>query len=143
MIDVTKCMGCRQGITMFATKNGVLHHLDILTSSYSECKNQGNIEQYLVFGSSMGNNFDTYLSNDELRAFFDKQHDWWADIVELAWSVLGSPVKVTEFFNSHGDNMRTKTNEEIEKTLLEIAEKNGKLVNEQLYPHLMKYAGMA
>ena len=103
-IDVTKCLGCRKGISLFTEKNGEYTHVDIFATpeagaSY-KCENSETIGNFLMKNGDRG----TLLPNEELKAFFTKQEIWWAYIV------TGKPYfidrKSTRLNSSHSGESR-------------------------------------
>ena len=140
-IDVTKCLGCRKGISLFTEKNGEYTHVDIFATpeagaSY-KCENSETIGNFLMKNGDRG----TLLPNEELKAFFTKQEIWWEDIISLAYDTLKEQKMVSEFFNGREKDNRTWNlpNIEIENKLLAIASENGIEVNEETYPDLIRW----
>ena len=141
MIDVTKCIGCRKGVSLFTEKDGEYTHVDLFATpeagaSY-KCENSETIGKLLVKNGDRG----TFLPNDELKKFFEKQEFWWEDIIDLAYAILKEQSKVSEFFNDgeKGDMMWNKPNLEIENALLALADIEGIKVDEEAYPDLIKW----
>ncbi|MGB0881440.1 MAG: hypothetical protein ACPGSO_00695 [Vicingaceae bacterium] len=141
MIDVTKCMGCRKGVSLFTEKDGEYTHVDLFATpeagaSY-KCENSENIGGLLVKNGDKG----TLLPNEELKQFFERQEFWWEDIIDLAYDTLKEQNKVSEFFNTgeKGNMMWNKPNLEIENGLLALAEKEGIKVDKEAYPDLIKW----
>ena len=141
MIDVTKCIGCRKGVSLFTEKDGEYTHVDLFATpeagaSY-KCENSETIGKLLVKNGDRG----TFLPNDELKKFFEKQEFLWEDIIDLAYAILKEQSKVSEFFNDgeKGDMMWNKPNLEIENALLALADIEGIKVDEEAYPDLIKW----
>lgn len=141
MIDVTKCIGCRKGVSLFTEKGGEYTHVDLFATpeagaSY-KCENSETIGELLVNNSDRG----TLLPNEELKQFFEKQEFWWEDIIDLAYTTLKEQDNVSEFFNGDdkGNMMWNKPNLEIENGLLALAEKEGVTVDKEAYPDLIKW----
>lgn len=141
MIDVTKCIGCRKGVSLFTEKDGEYTHVDLFATPEAgasfKCENSETIGKLLVKNGDRG----TLLPNDELKKFFEIQEFWWEDIIDLAHAVLKEQSKVSEFFNDgeKGNMMWNKPNLEIENALLAIAEIEGVEVDEEAYPDLIKW----
>lgn len=141
MIDVTKCIGCRKGVSLFTEKDGEYTHVDLFATpeagSSFKCENSETIGKLLVKNGDKG----TLLPNDELKKFFEKQEFWWEDIIDLAYATFKEQSKVSEFFNDgeKGNMMWNKTNLEIENSLLALAEIEGIKVDEEAYPDLIKW----
>lgn len=141
MIDVTKCIGCRKGVSLFTEKDGEYTHVDLFATPEAgasfKCENSETIEKLLVKNGDRG----TLLPNDELKKFFDKQEFWWEDIIDLSYATLKEQSKVSEFFNGgeKGNMMWNKPNLEIENALLALAEIEGVKVDEEAYPDLIKW----
>ena len=140
-IDVTKCLGCRKGISLFIENNGEYTHVDLFTTPEEgtslRCENSETIGKYLMKNGDKG----TLLPNEESKSFFAKQEMWWEDIISLAYDTLKEQEMVVEFFNDGEKDNRTWNlpNVEIENKLLEIASANGIEVNEDAYPDLIKW----
>ena len=144
MIDVTKCIGCRKGTSLFFEKDGEYIHVDLFATPESgsacKCENSETIGNFLMKNGDRG----TFIPNEQSREFFNKQVIWWEDIIKLAYDTLKEQEMVSEFFNNgeKGDKMWNKTNLEIENALLTIASNNGIEVNEDIYPDLIKWEKM-
>ena len=127
MIDVTKCFGCRKGIGLFIKEKKGFVHLDILaTYEHGEsigCKNSDEIEKHLKKNKGKG----TYLPDQELEAFYEKQADWWYDIEEMFPQIFDDVDDLNAFFNQgeKGDKIWNKSNEVIGAELLKIAKDKG------------------
>lgn len=141
MIDVTKCMGCRKGVSLFIKKDGEYTHVDLFATPEAgasfKCENSETIGKYLVSNGDRG----TLLPNEDLEKFFEKQESWWEDIIDLTYATLKEESKVYEFFNAGegGNMMWNKPNLDIENALLAIAEREGVTVDKQSYPDLIKW----
>jgi len=141
MIDVTKCMGCRKGISLFTEKDGEYTHVDFFATPEAgasfKCENSETIGKHLVVNGDRG----TLLPNEDLKKFYEKQEFWWEDIIDLAYDTLKEQSKVSDFFNNgEKDNMMwNKSNVEIENGLLALAEIEGIKVDEEGYPDLIKW----
>ena len=140
-IDVSKCIGCRKGISLFTEKDGEYTHVDLFATpeagaSY-KCENSEIIGNFLMKNGDRG----TLLPNEQSKAFFTKQEMWWEDIISLSYDTLKEQEMVSEFFNDGEKDSKTWNlpNVEIENKLLEIASKNGIEVNEEAYPDLIKW----
>jgi hypothetical protein len=141
MIDVTKCIGCRKGVSLFTEKDGEYTHIDLFATPEAgesfKCENSETIGKYLVPNSDRG----TLLPNEDLKKFYNKQEFWWEDVIALAYAVLKEQSKVSEFFNSgkKGNKIWNKPNVDIENKLLALADKEGVKVDEEAYPDLIKW----
>ena len=85
-IDVTKCLGCRKGISHFTKKDGEYRHFDLFASPEAgaiyRCENTDTIGEYLTEGKP-----DMYYTeDDDIKYFFDQQGYWWEDIIDLAYA---------------------------------------------------------
>lgn len=141
MIDVTKCIGCRKGVSLFTEKDGEYIHLDLFATPEAgasfKCKNSEIIGKHLVPNGDRG----TLLPNEELKRFYEKQEFWWENIIDLAYATLKEQSKVSEFFNNgeKGNMIWNKPNIDIENKLLVLAEKECVKVDEEAYPDLIKW----
>ena len=141
MIDITKCIGCRKGVSLFTEKDGEYTHVDLFATPEAgasfKCENSETIGELLVKNGDRG----TLLPNDELKKLFAKQEFWWQDIIDLAYATLMEQSRVSEFFNDgeKGAMMWNKPNLEIESALLALAEIKGVKVDEEDYPDLIKW----
>jgi len=140
-IDVTKCIGCRKGISLFIEDNGVYTHMDLFATreagaSY-KCENSEVIGKYLVKNGDRG----TFLPNEELKELLGKQELWWEEIVTLAYESLKEQKEVSAFFNEGEVGKKTWNlpNIEIENKLLAIAVEKGIEINQDNYPYLLKW----
>jgi hypothetical protein len=135
-INVTKCIGCRKGISLFTEKDGEYTHVDIFATpeagSLYKCENSEIIGSFLMKNGENG----TLLPNEESKAFFTKQAMWWEDIISLAYDTLKEQTGVSKFFNDGTINL---TNIEIENKLVAIALLNGIELNEEVYPDLIRW----
>ena len=140
-IDVTKCLGCRKGISLFTEKNGEYTHVDLFATTEAgasyKCENSETIGNFLMKNGDRG----TLLPNEESKAFFTKQEMWWEDIISLAYDTFKEQKKVSEFLNDGEKDNRTwkLPNVEIENKLLAIALEKGIEVNEEAYPDLIRW----
>lgn len=137
MIDVTKCIGCKKGVSLFSKHDGVYHHMDLFATrevgAEYPCRNSEDIQKYLVENEGHG----TYLPNEELKLWFKEQEFWFEDIIDLSWKVF--PEGNKDFFNRNvkeGTKVWNLSNEELEKELLREAETAGIEVTEEEYPNL-------
>ena len=141
-IDVTKCLGCRKGISLFTEKDGEYAHVDLFATPEAgacyKCENSETIGKYLMKNGDRG----TLLPNEIAKDFFTKQEMWWEDIISLAYDNLKEQKMVSEFFNSGEKGNRTwnLANVDIENKLLAIASENGIDINEEAYPDLIKWS---
>ena len=141
MIDVTKCIGCRKGVSLFTEKDGEYTHIDLFATPEAgasfKCENSEIIGKHLVPNGDRG----TLLPNEDLERFFEKQEFWWEDIIDLAYATLKEQSKVSEFFNSgeKGNMVWNKQNVDIENELLALADKEGVKVDKEDYPYLIKW----
>lgn len=104
---------------------------------FSKCENSETIGKLLIKNGDRG----TFLPNDELDKFFERQELWWENIIKLAYSTLKEQSNVSEFFNGgeKDDIMWNKSNLEIENALLVLAEREGVKVDKESYPDLIKW----
>lgn len=141
MIDVTKCIGCRKGVSLFTEKDGEYTHVDLFATPEAgasfKCGNSETIGKYLVPNGDRG----ALLPNEELKRFYEKQEFWWEDIIDLAYDTLKEQNKVSEFFNNdeRGNMIWNKPNIDIENKLLALAEIEGVKIDEEDYPDLIKW----
>lgn len=139
MIDVTKCLGCRKGIDVWTKQDDKLKHFDFFASADAgaiyDCKTL-EIEQYLE-----ENENGMLRPKKEYDSFFKNQSFWWEDILTLAYDIFQSPEEVKDFFNrGDSDNrMHNRSNEDIEDTLVNLADLNDILVDEETYPDLKRF----
>lgn len=140
MIDVTKCIGCRQGIDVFMEKEGDYLHFDFFASpEESEIYMCGNSD---VMGQHLVRNKNGLLTtSDDLKKFFEKQSYWWDEVLVLAHSVMVDDAEVEAFFmdDREGEPMINKSNEDIERALLSLAEDQGLKITREEYPDLLKW----
>lgn len=142
MIDVTKCIGCRKGISAFTKEKDGYNHLDLFATPEAgaifHCENSDVIGGFLKENDNKGG---IYVPNYELKEVLDFQSFWWEDIMSLAYDTLKEQEKVSAFFNEGetGNMMWNKPNVEIETSLLAIAGKEGVKVDEESYPDLLKW----
>ncbi len=138
-IDVTKCIGCRKGVSMFTIKEGVYIHHDLFASAEAgasyKCNNTATIGNYLVKNGERG----TFLPNDNAEEFFDKQESWWEDIITLAYNTFKEQKFVSDFFNGGNDGSKVLNlpNVELENKLLANAKEKGIEITEDKYPYLI------
>ena len=141
-IDVTKCMGCRKGISLFFKDEEGYNHVDLFASAEAgaqyKCENSDSIGEYLI-----GNDASSkYLPKEgDVKEFFDFQEMWWEDIIDLVYDVFKDQGKVTAFFNEGEKDNRTHNlpNEEIEAKLLVLAKENNIQITKDQYPDLLKF----
>ena len=139
MIDVTKCLGCRKGIDVWTKQEDKIKHFDFFASAEAgaiyDCETPG-IEEHLI-----ENENGMLRPKEEYDSFFKNQSFWWEDILDLAYEVFKSPTVVQEFFNSgkEGELIHTLPNERIEKTLVNMANVAGVVVDEDTYPDLIRF----
>jgi hypothetical protein len=139
MIDVTKCLGCRKGIDVWTKREGKLKHFDFFASADAgaiyDCETPG-IEEHLI-----ENENGMLRPKDEFKSFFEKQSWWWEDILELAYAIFQDPSDVKDFFNSgpEDERMHNLPNETIEWTLINLAEEAGIVVDDEMYPDLIRF----
>jgi hypothetical protein len=139
MIDVTKCLGCRKGIDVWTKQEDKLKHFDFFASADAgaiyDCETL-EIEQYLE-----ENENGMLRPKKEYDSFFANQSFWWEDILTLAYDVFQSPEEVKDFFNGgDSDNrMHNRSNEDIEDTLVNLADLNDIVVDEETYPDLKRF----
>lgn len=137
LVDVTKCSGCRNGISLFSfsEEDDQYIHVDFLATkehgiSY-KCENSDEIEKYLVKNGDRG----TYLPSEDYDEYFKNQEFWWEDIIDLSTNIFDDENKRIEFLKSIID----KPNEEVENELLKKAKEEGVEVDEEEFPDLLKW----
>ena len=141
MIDVTKCIGCRKGVSLFTEKDGEYTHVDLFATPEAgasfKCENSEIIGKHLTTNGDRG----TLLPFGDLKSFYEKQEFWWENIINLAYTTLKNQSKVSEFFNSgeNGNMIWNKPNIDIENELLALANKEGVKVDKEDYPDLIKW----
>jgi len=140
MIDITKCLGCRQGIDIWTDLDGTIEHFNFFATADSasvyKCRTP-DIENFIE-----RNKNGMLIAKPEYKKFFEKQSFWWEDILDLAYQVFNDdPTAVKDFFNSGTVDKRVHNlpNETIELTLLNMAEAVGIPINEEDYPDLIKF----
>ena len=73
MIDVTKCIGCRKGTSLFFEKDGEYIHVDLFATPESgsacKCENSETIGNFLMKNGDRG----TFIPNEQSKEFFNNQ----------------------------------------------------------------------
>lgn len=140
--DVTKCLGCRKGIDFFIKRDGKLYHLDMFATSDAgasyECYNQDVVFNHLMENGDRG----TYSPDAELAEFYEKQDFWWEDISRITLTIFEEDVdKINSFLiqNKDGKAFLELPNEVIEEITLQLACDKGIIIDEDVYPDLIKW----
>ena len=139
-LDVTKCMGCKKGLTLFFKDDKGFKHVDLFSSYASgseyKCENSDTVGEFLYEQTS-----SKYLTKEEFMQMFKDQDFWWEDIIDLAHAILKESKDVTDFFNEGepGKMNWNLSNEDLESKLLELAKENDISTPEDSYPDLIKF----
>lgn len=141
MINICNCIGCRKGISLFLKKDDQFFHLDFFATPeagvHFPCANSPEVGNYLI-----AKNDDDFMftPNEELSEIYDKESDWFEDIVTLVQNCFyQDQEQVNGFFMEENNGIKRwqKSNEDLEEDVLVLAITHGIKPTKEDYPDLL------